>query len=219
MTKNYILNYKHRNVVFQVIDYQRCSFVVDVVGKKRPYFFDFAKMATVKLKVTSKMHEDFLRWRYPPDESGSLAVRSDILGRLLVAHCRISDRPVASSEGSLTFVLPKGDAVKNLENKWLYYNAGDIVALNMAIAAVFDLDFSGYYRKGECLGIQKKDIVQSYIISRKLFSADNFDALHKRAYRKSQAALGSMTERLLRKLYYIDESIDFKALQDYDKNH
>lgn len=176
-------------------------------------------MATVKLKVTSKMHEDFLRWRYPPDESGSLAVRSDILGRLLVAHCRISDRPVASSEGSLTFVLPKGDAVKNLENKWLYYNAGDIVALNMAIAAVFDLDFSGYYRKGECLGIQKKDIVQSYIISRKLFSADNFDALHKRAYRKSQAALGSMTERLLRKLYYIDESIDFKALRDYDKNH
>ena len=202
----------------QVIDYQQCSFVVDVVGQKRPYFFDFAKMATVKLKVNSKMHEDFLRWRYQPDESGALTIRSDLLGRLLVAHCRASP-PVASGKDWLTLSLPKGDAAKNLENKWLYYNAGDVAALNMAISAVFELDFSGYYRKGESLGIRKKDIVQSYIISRKLFSIDNFDALHKRVYRRGQTTFRDMTDKLLRKLYYIDESIDFKALEDYDKNH
>lgn len=219
MTKNYILNYKRRNVVLQVIDYQRCSFVVNVVGQKRPYFFDFAKMATVKLKVTSKMLADFVRWKYPPDVDGVLMVRSDILGRLLVAHCRVSPLPVASGKDWLTLSLPKGDAAKNLENKWLYYNAGDVAALNMAISAVFELDFSGYYRKGESLGIRKKDIVQSYIISRKLFSIDNFDALHKRVYRRGQTTFRGMTDKLLRKLYYIDESIDFKALEDYDKNH
>ena len=52
----------------------------------------------------------------------------------------------------------------------------------------------------------------AFITSRKLFSTDCFDALHKRVYRKGQASFEAIKQRLIRKAYYIDESIDYKGL-------
>lgn len=188
--------------------------VVDVVGKTGVLLFGKEKMVHVKLKVNSQVNLDYLAYRYPPDAAGTLAVSSDTLGKLLIAHCRISDMPVMEPDGDnvVTLALPVNQATQALANKWVYYSAADCSALNMAISAVFDLDFTGYYRKGEALGIKKKDIVEAYIVSRRLFSADCFDALHKRVYRRSQDTMEQLTRKLLRKAYYIDESIDYKGL-------
>lgn len=169
----------------------------------------------VKLRVAKKLDYDFLRWLYPAGAGGALEVRSDMLGKLLVAHCRISEtgRPdVPEGQGVAELRLPLNDATQNMRDKWLYYSPSDTAALNMAISSVLDLDFQGYYRKGESLGLQKKDIVEAYIISRNLFDAECFDSLHKRVYRREQEAFGRLTKKLLRKVYYINESIDYKGL-------
>lgn len=170
-------------------------------------------MVDVELKVSSQMLADFLTFLYPPKEDGILAVKSDVFGKLLVAHLRGSDIPVTARSGETVVKLrmPINDITRHFEKLWPYYNEADEASLNMALAAVFDMDFAGYYRKGESLGYQKKDIVDAFITSRKLFSTDSFDALHKRVYRKGQASFEAIKQRLVRKAYYIDESIDYKG--------
>ena len=88
----------------------------------------------------------------------------------------------------------------------------------MAIAAFFDIELRQYYLAGRELGFQKKDIVTAFIMSRGLFSADGFDALHKRIYRRSQRILDKMTGKLLQRVYYIDRTINTKGLND-DQNY
>ena len=88
-----------------------------------------------------------------------------------------------------------------------------MIQLNKALQAVFDLDFMGYYRKGQAAEFAKKDIVEAFVVSRKLVSADYVEALNKRAYRRQQRAAASLVKKLLRKSYYIDESIDDSGLK------
>lgn len=172
-------------------------------------------MVEVEFRASSGMLSDFLSFLYSPEDDGSFAVKSDLFGKLLVSHLRGSIMPVPSVGGEFVVKLrmPVNDVTRHYEKMWAYYTESDMASLNMALAAVFDLDFAGYYRKGESMGYQKKDIVDAYITSRKLFSADCFDALHKRVYRKGQAAYEAIRRRLVRKAYYIDESINYKGIE------
>lgn len=58
-------------------------------------------MLDVKLKVDSPMMADYLAYLFPPEsEGGPLKVYArNSVGRLLVAHCKISERPVDQSGG------------------------------------------------------------------------------------------------------------------------
>lgn len=181
-------------------------------------------MADVKLKVNSPILADYLAWLFPPEaEDGPLRVTAtNSLGRLLVAHCHIEEDPgkrervdaVSGAGGvTLTLDLPNDTATKPLLGKWLWYPPADTAALNMALRAVFDIDFDRYYLEGLERGHMKKDIVTAFIVSRGLFSSDGFDALHKRAYRRSLATLDTRVKQLLRKAYYIDSTINIKGLE------
>ena len=114
----------------------------------------------------------------------------------------------------VTLDLPNDAATKPLIGKWLWYPPADTAALNMALKAVFDIDFNMYYLRGIEMGHQKKDIVTAFIVSRGLFSTDCFDSLHKRVYRRSQQLLDSLTKQLIRKAYYINSTINLKGLND-----
>ncbi|MDD7454965.1 MAG: hypothetical protein PUK70_01745 [Bacteroidales bacterium] len=168
-------------------------------------------MSDVKLKVTTKMLADYMRHLFPADDGGCLQVSSTLsLGRLIIAHAATSPVPVPMPDNDLVLPLrlPLNAATMVLKAKFLYFPAWSEAALNMAIAATFDLDFTGYYRAGESLKMDKKDIVEAFIFSRGLVSSDYFDALHKRAYRSELRMLEAMRDKLLRKVYYINESID-----------
>ena len=169
----------------------------------------------IKLKVDSPILGDYLKFLFPPGEDGALKVSSvPAIGKLLIAHCRESGYPVHEPEGDRIFSLdlPLLPSTQSLCYKFIYYSVSDMAALNLALKAYFDLDFAGYYRRGEKLGFQKKDIVEAFILSRGLVSKDCFDALHKRVYRAEQRSMATMTDRLMRKAYYIDESINTKGL-------
>lgn len=181
------------------------------------------EMPDVKLKVDSPMLADYLAWLFPPsEEGGPLKVTAgNSMGRLLVAHCHVNDspgdtpRPILGSRSVIVSLdLPNDAATKPLCGKWLWYPPADTAALNMAIRAIFDIEFNRYYLKGRELGYQKKDIVTAFIVSRNLFSTDCFDSLHKRVYRRSQQTLESLKGKLLRKAHYIDSCIDITGLKD-----
>ena len=170
----------------------------------------------VKFKVDSQIYADYMAYLFPPDDDGVLKITSEhLLGKLFIAHCREAPRPIFGLDGELivTLRLPQCEATQNLRSKFLFYNAGDMIQLNKALQAVFDLDFMGYYRKGQAAEFAKKDIVEAFVVSRKLVSADYVEALNKRAYRRQQRAAASLVKKLLRKSYYIDESIDDSGLK------
>ena len=171
-------------------------------------------MVYTEFRASTPVLADYLSYLYPKEEDGSLEVRSDIFGKLLLAHLHGSLLPIPgrTEDNIVKLRLPVNALTRHYEKQWVYFNPEDEASLNMALAAVFELDFMGYYRKGESLGLQKKDIVDAFIMSRKLFSSDCFDALHKRVYRKEQAAYEAIRQRLVRKAYYIDESINYKVL-------
>ncbi len=169
----------------------------------------------VRLKVDSKMYADYLAYLFPPDADGVLKVTSEhLLGNLLISHCREAPRPIFNTEENLmiTLRLPQCESTQNLRNKFLYYNAGDMLQLNKALRAAFDLDFIGYYRKGQAAEFAKKDIIEAFVTSRKLVSTDCVDALYKRVYRRQQREAATLVKKLIRKAYYIDESIDTSGL-------
>ena len=169
----------------------------------------------VRLKVDRKMYADYIAYLFPPDNEGVLKVSSEhLLGKLLIAHCREAPKPIFDNDDELSVKLrlPQCESTQNLRNKFLYYNAGDMIQINQAIQAVFDLDFTGYYRKGESLQFSKKDIVEAFVTSRKLISTDCVDALYKRVYRRQQREAASLVKKLIRKAYYLEESIDASGL-------
>lgn len=178
-------------------------------------------MLDVKLKADSALMADYLRYLFPPERDGGplMVTATNSVGRLMVAHCRAVDRPVGvDGDHVLDLVLPRSRATQPLDGKFLHYTAADTAAVNMAVKAVFDIEFRLYYVKGLELGFQKKDIITAFIISRGLMTTDCFDALHKRAYRHGQRTMERLTEKLLQKVYYIDTTLNIKGLTD-DKNH
>ena len=179
------------------------------------------EMLDVKLKVDSPMMADYLAYLFPPDSPGGplkVYARNSI-GKLLVAHCKVAEGPVAlEGDKVVDLELPSDIATAPMRDKFLYYDKYSTVALNMAINAFFDIEFKQYYLAGYELGVQKKDIVTAFIVSRGLFSTDYFDALHKRIYRQSQQTLDKLVKKLINKVDYINSSININGLKD-DQNH
>lgn len=170
---------------------------------------------TIQLRVDNPMLADYLKYLFP-QENLYLRVNSEhAMGRLIIAHCRESMKPVPSVSGDcvVSLRLPLCNATQTLEYKFLYYTAADMAQLNLALRAYFDLDFTGYYRRGEALNFSKRDIIEGFIYSRKLVSSDNFDALHKRIYRRQQEQYALLARKLKRKAYYIEESLNVDGLK------
>lgn len=167
------------------------------------------------INVDSQMLADFLRYLFPPSE-GSEACRISVsrpVGALMVAFARPALMPYPVSGDHLVHLdIPRYDnATSSLTNHYVYFTKEAAARINLALKAEFDLDFAGYYRKGEELGFRKMDIVEAYIFSRHL-APEDYDALHKRSYRNQQRAQERIKQRLLRKAYYINESINYDGL-------
>ena len=172
---------------------------------------------TIELSIESAIYCDYLRYLFPADDRNGSVLKvngSTTFGQLLIASVRESPLPVAHLTGDhvVTLRLPKQDATQDLENKFIYYSTADQKRLNLALKAIFSMDFHDYYRRGESTGFAKKDIIEAFIVSRKLANADPTEALHKRVYREQAKRCQQLTKYLLRKAYYIEESLDTSKL-------
>ncbi len=171
---------------------------------------------TVFFKAGNAMLTDYLRYLFPPFENDDACMVKSAhdFGALLISHVRESERPVRVPDGEhvLELKLPMNDATQNLANKFIYYSDGDMKRLNSGLTAIFDIDLKTFYLKAEGKGFSKKEIIEAFIISRGLAGCDPYDALHKRIYRSEQAKMKAISKKLLRKVYYMFESLDIEYL-------
>ena len=167
----------------------------------------------VKFRPTNPLLADYLRYLFPPLPDGRLKVKSSHdVGRLIISYCRTSATPVDTGEGDmLTFVLPKTHITQNFVHKFLYIPAIDMNRINLALQAVFNLDFAVFMQKGLSAEFSKTELIDAFITSRGLVTTDNFEALHKKEYRLMQRKKESIFHKLYRKSSYIQETIDFSV--------
>lgn len=173
---------------------------------------------TVFLQLETELLTDYCRYLFPPaTPDGPCKVsESHSFGKLLISHCRISERPVARPAGDfvLEFELPMSNTTQTLNNKFLYFSKGDADRLNAGLKALFDIDFYSYYQKAEGCGMQKKEIIDAFVTSRKLFNSDPDEALHKRIYRQEATKRKRTMKLLLRRIYYLNETLDDTGITD-----
>lgn len=173
----------------------------------------------IKLRLQIGRYLDYFGYLFPKDPaSGHYMVSSATdLGKLLIAYVKVSDTPISSypedeGETIVTLSLPLVDISQDLNNKWLYYSIADSKRLQAVLKATFNMDFIAYYLKGTSMGYQKKEVIEMFIVSRGLVSADPFEAMHKRVYRLEQQKMKGLTTQLLRKAKYFDETLDTTGL-------
>ena len=177
---------------------------------------------TIFFRPDSQILADYLGYMFHRNETtGALKVSTvRPVGKLLTVLASPAERAAAAGEGDILLELPQyHNATSSLQDKWLVYSKNDLERINLALRAEFDLDFEGYYRAGEALGLQKKDIIDGFIFSRNLtteLEADTIErthaTLHKRVYRDQLYNMEQIRKRLLRKAYYINSKIDKTGL-------
>lgn len=172
-------------------------------------------MYSAIISVESQMYADYLRYLFPPEKEGGSCVVSTThpTGALMVAFAKASDMPVEATGDHLVQVdIPwYRNATSSIENHFIYFDKSATARINLALKAEFELEFAGYIRRGEECGMRKMDIIEAFIFTRGL-TPENYDALHKRTYRKAQRNQERLKQKLLRKAYYINEQIDYKGL-------
>lgn len=154
---------------------------------------------------------DFFRYLFPVnDQTGRYLVRSSVIpGSLLTYLAAPAVLPVSLPDRKGATVcpveLPMVDALPR--DAWMQYSEVDMVRVNQILSDCFELDFYRYYIKGLQFGYEKKDILETYVISRNMVNSGAFDALSKRAYRKEMDILKRKVFLLRRKAkYFFDEA-------------
>lgn len=161
----------------------------------------------LKFKVCDKMHYDYLKYIFEQTADGSFVVtaRNDF-GKLVIGHIKDTPRihEIPTGDYIATLILPLNEATLNFLNKFIYLTTQAQAQLNMALRAYFTLDFWEYVQRRKIIKERKDNIIESFIISRKLFTTDYFGLLHKRVYRQELKELATMKAKLLRRAYYLE---------------
>lgn len=168
---------------------------------------------TIHLSVRKELHRLWLTHYFKLTPEGHVKVTRDTdLGKLICSTVKYSHLP--SSEelplGHLiTFRLPTADALRLAPGRFLFFDRETQLRLNDLIEVFFHLDFDRFYLQGLKLGMKKKDVIESFIISRKLsiLLSDN-EQLKKRQYREELHLLKERIEQLRQKAYYRNERIE-----------
>ncbi|MFR5936281.1 MAG: hypothetical protein ACLUGU_12170 [Alistipes shahii] len=86
--------------------------------------------------------------------------------------------------------------------RYVFFTEADTKRLNMILDALFNIDLDTYYLQGIQAGMPKRDIIEAFVVSRHLVSADYAETLGKRAYRTSLAAIRRKADLIHRKARY-----------------
>lgn len=171
-------------------------------------------MTTITVKFKIGTYLDYLGYLFPIDQTTGhyKATATCDLGRLLIGYAQVSPVPkaihVGNGEKCVDIDLPDCDATQHLRDKFLYVGPGDESRLDYVLRALFHMDLINYYQWAISFGYQKKEAVEMFIVSRKLISADPYEAIHKRIYRLEQKKMVETTKKLLNKIRYFEQSVD-----------
>lgn len=159
----------------------------------------------IKFRTKDQLALDYLRYLFntPPEQPIRLTLANDF-GRMAVGLYKFSEKPDDRPDDTMTatLVLPRHQITYAARTRYIYFTDVDIKRLNMILDALFNIDLDTFYLQGIQAGIPKRDIIEAFIISRRLVSADYADTLNKRTYRSSLTAIRRKADIILRKARY-----------------
>lgn len=166
----------------------------------------------IAFEVKKEVIRLFLSYLFEPLDDGSLKVtRHTDAGKLITCFVRYADRPIQEepTEGSVTFFLPRSKGLDTAPNHFLYFTKEDQHRINDLLEVIYHLDLDRYYIKGMRQGFQQKEVIESYIVSRKLTSLfEENETPKKRQYREELRAFEDMVEQLRKKCYHRNQTIE-----------
>lgn len=158
----------------------------------------------VSIFIKKQLHLDYLNYIFERDAAGNYVVdRRHDFGKLVVSLVKYSKFPVPDKRANtVKFMLPASRPLENASKSYVYITKEDQAKLNDFLDALFNIDFDRYYLDGMQLKFQQKDIIQAFIVSRKLvyLIGDN-ETLKKRAYRDELKKLEKYSNSLYQKAY------------------
>lgn len=169
----------------------------------------------VLLDIKKPMHREYLNYLFAYEGNAFSVFRNNEFGKALCSKVRKADFPVKHQESPHTvrLRLPQSRAIRTHRNHFLYYSTEDQHQLNDLLDVLFNIDFESYYHIGIEMGLMQKEVIQNFIISRKLVSMiGDVETLKKRQYRKEKNTLEKLQNKLLQKIHYRDRLIK-KTLQ------
>lgn len=170
----------------------------------------------IQLEIKKDLYRDYIKYLFEllPDGSYKVSRESDF-GKALCSFVRYSHQKQDPVPGALALSLPDTDSIKSAKNYHCYFSREDTRRLNDLIDVFFHIDFDRFYLNGRKLGIMQKDIIESFIVSRKLTNLlnDN-EMLKKRQYREELQLLKQRCKILTNKAWYRNEKIE-QNIQGY----
>jgi len=164
----------------------------------------------IQLTIYKDLLREYFRYLFPIDTLGRHPInRSSDLGKAICSFVRYADKKPEPDPDALMLLLPKSDSLKNAPNYHLYFSREDLLRVNDILEVFFHIDFDRFYLNGRKLGMMQKDIIESFIVSRKLTNLmhDN-ETLKKREYREGLRLLKIRCRSLTKKAYYRHEKIE-----------
>ncbi|WP_299222217.1 hypothetical protein [uncultured Alistipes sp.] len=159
----------------------------------------------IKFRVSDQLALDYLRYLFnaPAPEPIRLSLASDF-GRMAIGLYKTSDTPIDQSEDdrTVTLVLPRHQTTAAAMTRYIYFTEADTKRLNMILDALFNIDLDTYYLQGIQAGMPKRDVIEGFVLSRRLVSADYAGTLSKRVYRTSLSAIRCKADIIHRKARY-----------------
>jgi len=173
----------------------------------------------VELSIKKDIYRDYLNHLFCLSEGIFQVKRDNDFSKFVCARVQYSNTPMRrdSDPGVVKLLLPKSRVLASASNYYLYFTKEDELKLNEELEATFNTDFDRYYLQGKKMNVMQKDIIQSFIISRKLIHlvGDN-EMLKKRVYRDEVKKLKILNDKLIQKAYYRNELIEKGQFQYND---
>lgn len=164
----------------------------------------------IRLSISKPLLQEYFQYLFPTDESGTYQVtRKSDLGKAICCFVRYAHRRIPHRDGALLLQLPEAHTLMNAPRHHLYFCAEDEKRINDLLQVYFNLDFDRYYLQGKKNGFKQKDIIESFIVSRRLHNlmSDN-ETLKKRKYREELRLLEQRHKSLVKRAYWRNEKIE-----------
>ena len=169
---------------------------------------------SVLLTIKKPLYRDYLNHLFDRQPDGSYRIsRESDFGKAICCFISYSDLPVQEEKTELTVTihLPDTRSLSLAKYHYCYISKENAHRLNDLLDVFFNIDLDRYYLKGMKMGMQQKEILESFIVSRKLTNllSDN-ETLKKRQYRDELMTLRERVEILRQRAYYRNQKIEFE---------
>lgn len=162
----------------------------------------------VDINISDGMTFDFLAYIFKRDgDTGFYKVSTTTIPGAAAAYLAMPTEhkfhlPEKKGFTPATLCLPWVEGTRSLAGKFAWYPPECELRINALLRDYIELDFFKYYLRGMEYGYQKQEIVEMYLISRTMDPDKNWEALHKRAYRKEMNTIKERMAILQRKARY-----------------